>query len=145
MNKRNWPSIMVAIQLLNAFLLFVFSAYLAVAAYPLVAFFQSREVTITYIVNVGVFMALGVLALVCWRGLRNERRWGWWVALMGNAIISVLTTLDSLSMGLRETYFQLPLIALLSGVVAISLLMPDMRDHYGSPRSIRPATLRSNS
>ena len=140
MNKRTWTRIVVAVQMLNAFLLFVFSVYLAVAAYPWVAFFQSREVTIAYIMNVGVFMALGVLALVCWRGLRNERRWGWWVALMGNAIISVLTTLDSLSMGLRETYFQLPLIALLSGVVAISLLMPDVREQYRSPRSIQSAT-----
>ena len=103
MNKRNWASILVAVQLLNAFLLLVFSVYLAIAAYPVVAFFQERDITITIVVNVAVFMALGVLALVCWRGLRNERRWGWWVALMGNAVISVLTTLDSLSMGLRET------------------------------------------
>jgi hypothetical protein len=141
MNKRNWAGIVIAVQLLNAFLLFVFSAYLAVAAHPVVAFFQAREVTITYVVNVAVFMALGLLALVCWRGLRNERRWGWWVALTGNAVISVLTTLDSLSMGLRETYFQLPLIALLSAVVVVSLLMPDMRDHYSRPKSIQPATL----
>jgi len=144
MKKRNWAGIVVAIQLGNAFFLFVFSIYLAVAAYPWVAFFQERDVTITYIVTVAVFMALGVLAIVCWRSLRNERRGGWWVALMGNAVISVLTTLGSLSGGWRETYFQLPLIALLSAVVVISLLMPDMRNHYSTPRSIQPATLSNN-
>ena len=81
MNRARPTSLVIAMHLLNAFLLLAFSVYLSVTAYPLVAFFQEREVTFTYALNVGVFVALGILTLVGWWALRREKLWGWLFAL----------------------------------------------------------------
>ena len=141
MNRRNWIGAIAAIQLVNTFLLFIFSIYLAVVAHPIVAFFQERGITITYIVNVAVFVALGILAFVCWLGLRSEVFWGWWLAVSANAVICVLLSVDSLSLGWRETYFQLAVIALLSAALVIFLFMPAVRKHYCRRTSIQAANL----
>jgi len=114
--------VIAAIQLANSFLLLVFSIYLAVEAYPVVAFFQERETTVTYIVNVAVFVVLGALALISGLGLREEKLWGWWLGVSANAVNCALRTLDSLSRGLRETYFQLAVMALLSAVTVFYCL-----------------------
>jgi uncharacterized membrane protein (DUF2068 family) len=141
MDRRNWNGAIGAIQLVNTFLLFVFSIYLAVQAYPVVAFFQEREVTTAYIVNVAVFVALGILSLVCWLSLRKERLWGWWLSVSANAVICVFLTVDSLSLGLRDTYFQLAVVALLSAVVVVLLLTRSVRGRYSRRGSIQMTTL----
>ena len=140
MDRTNW-SAAVALQLIIALLLFVFSIYLAVTAYPVVTFFQEREVTTTYIVNVAVFVVLGALALVGWLGLRTGKLWGWWLTLPADVAICLLLVYDSLNFGLKETYFQTAAIAVLSAVVVILLLVPSARSSYFSRRSIQAADL----
>jgi len=141
MKRSNWIGTVGGIQLTNAFLLFTFSIYLAVAAYPVVAFFQERNVMIAYIANVAVFVVLGVLALVCWWGLGKEELWGWWLALCANAVICGLLILDSLSLGLRETYFQPATIALLSTAGVVLLLTPAVRKLYSTRSSMQVVDL----
>jgi len=141
MNRARPTSLVIAMQLLNAFLLLAFSVYFSVRAYPLVAFFQEREVTFTYANNVGVFVALGILALVGWWALRRKKLWGWLFVLSCDAFVCVFMSYDSLLLGLRETYFQLAAIALLSAVVVILLLMPDVRKYYSGVRSTQAANL----
>lgn len=127
MDRSKWIGTIVGIQLTNALLLFTFSIYLTLAAYPVVTFFQERSVTITYIGNVAIFVVLGALAIVGGYGLRKQQSWGWWLALCANAVICVLLTLDSLSLGLRETYFQPAAIALLSAASVVLLVSPAVR------------------
>jgi hypothetical protein len=137
MNNRNWIGTVVGIQLANAFLLFAFSIYLAVEAYPLVAFFEERNVTLTYIANVAVFVVLGVLLLAGWLRLRKDKFWGWRLALFADAVICITMTLDSLSLGLRKTYFQPATIDLLSAAGVSLLLMPAVRKQYSSHTSMQ--------
>jgi hypothetical protein len=76
MDRSKWIGTIVGIQLTNALLLFTFSIYLTLAAYPVVTFFQERSVTITYIGNVAIFVVLGALAIVGGYGLRKQQSWG---------------------------------------------------------------------
>jgi uncharacterized membrane protein (DUF2068 family) len=130
MNRSNWMGALVGVQLISAFLLFAFSIYLAVVAYPLVVFFGERSTTIAYIGNVAVFDVLGVLALVGWWGLRRGRYWSWWLALCASSATCLLLTLDCFSLGLQQTYFQPATIALLSAIAVVLLLTPAVRKHY---------------
>jgi hypothetical protein len=141
MNRRNWVRTIGGIQLTNALLLFTFSIYLAVAAYPVVAFFRERDVTITFVAYVAVFVVLGVLTGVGWWGLRKDELWAWWLALCADALVCVLLTLDSLSMGLRETHFLTATIALLSAADVVLLLMPAARKHYSRRSSMQAVNL----
>ena len=136
MNRKNSIAVVAGLQLTNAFLLFTFSIYLAVSAYPLVIFFEERNVTLTYIGNVTIFVVLAVLALVGWWGLRKEALWAWWLAVSSNVVICALLTLDSLSLGLRDTYFQPATIAVLSATGVVLLFMPAVRRLYFMPSSI---------
>ena len=49
MSRTSSLGTIITMQLVNALLVFAFSVYLGVTAYPLVAFFQEREVTATYV------------------------------------------------------------------------------------------------
>ena len=60
MNRMIWHRWAIAVQLINALLLFAFSIYLGVTAYPLVAFFQDRGVSAAYVLNVAVIVTLWV-------------------------------------------------------------------------------------
>src|SRR5207247_2899451 len=81
MSRTSWLGSIITMQLVNALLVFAFSIYLGVTAYPLVAFFQEREVTATYVLDVAVFVTLGLLVLVGWSSLGEGNLWAWWFAV----------------------------------------------------------------
>lgn len=131
MNRMIWHRWAIAVQLINALLLFAFSIYLGVTAYPLVAFFQDRGVSAAYVLNVAVIVTLGFLILAEWWYLRKQKVWAWWLAVFADASVFFLTGNDSLSCGLRDRDCLVFVAMSLSSMIACAcLFVPDVRSHY---------------
>ena len=129
----------ITMQLVNALLVFAFSIYLGVTAYPLVAFFQEREVTATYVLDVAVFVTLGLLVLVGWSSLRKGKLWAWWFAVSCDALVCLFTGYDFLSCGRQDRdCVVFAAMSLSSGIVCAFLFIPDVRERY--PRIVPNAT-----
>jgi hypothetical protein len=140
MHRTNWYAA-VALQLIIAILLFVFSIYLAVTAYPVVTFFQEREVTITYIGNVAVFVVLGTLALVGWLGLRTGKLWSWWLTLPRGCCHLLIASLRFAKFRIEGDLLSDCGDCSVSAVAVILLLVPSVRNSYFGRRSIQVADL----
>ena len=139
MNRMSWHRAAIAMQLVNAIVLFGFSIYLSVTAYPLVAFFKDREVTGAYALNVTVFVTLGFLVLAEWWCLRKQKLWAWWFAVFADVFVCFFTGNDFLSCGFHDRDCLVFGAMSLSSVLACAFLfIPDVRERY---RQIVPVQL----
>ena len=139
MNRMSWHGSATAMQLVNALVLFAFSIYLGVAAYPLVAFFKDRDVTGAYAVNVAVFLTLGFLVLAGWWCLRKQGVWAWWFAVFADAFVCFFTGNDFLSCGLHDRDCVLfGAMSLSSAIACAFLFVPGVRKRYRHIVPVQP-------
>ena len=77
-----------------------------------------------------ILFAPAALAAASWYGLRKEKRWGWWLAVLGNLGFLGMLIYSMVDDGWRNIDWSVAVFAAAAAVGPIILLLPGVRRFY---------------
>ena len=147
MKRSGRVTFVIAMQLIYAMTLTSLSLYLLVLS--LSQFWKTRagpfrgDAAINLMIPSAILAGPALVTLMGWLGLRKEKLWGWWLALIGDAGMLGLLVYILIDDGWENFDWYMVALTVASAMVTILLLAPIVRKFYWHVAKLQSVDLTS--